>query len=100
MEPVINSGCTGEKNKMWLGRVYQGTLGEWRLSRIVFFACLLISHFPQLEGGCMRAETWSVLVLFTTLPEGWEHHRLSIHFYSVLKLMDMRVQVKLEITGV
>ena len=32
MEPVINSGCTGEKNKMWLGRVYQGTLGEWRLS--------------------------------------------------------------------
>ena len=32
MEPVINSGCTGEKTKMWLGRVYQGTLGEWRLS--------------------------------------------------------------------
>lgn len=25
--PVINSGCTGEKTKMWLGGVHQGTLG-------------------------------------------------------------------------
>ena len=70
------------------------------LSRIVLFAYLFIFHFPQLEGDCMRAETWSVLFSFTTLLQRWEHHRLSVHFYSMLKLMDMRAQVKLEIIGV
>ena len=58
------------------------------------------SPFSQLEGDSMRAETWSVSFSFTTLPQGWEHHRLSVHFYSMLNLMDMRAQVKLEIIGV
>ena len=40
---------------------------------MILFAYLFIFHFPQLEGDCMRAEAWSVVFLFTTLPHGWEH---------------------------
>lgn len=41
----------------------------------------------------MGAETWSVSFSFTTLPQGWEHHRLSVHFYSMLNLMAWQLRL-------